>query len=130
MYVGATRRPMFASTPYALVMSTRWTSLAPSVSERPMVVGSMGVVMPMSDAVWIVSSMPEYSARNFTAGTFRDSRMACLMVTGPWYWRSAFSGQYPHADGLMRVGSALPPKSVRASRTTVAAVAPFLSAVT
>ena len=53
----------------------------------------MLAVMPMSCAVWIVSSIPLYCERNFTAGTLRDSRIACRIVTGPWYWRSAFSGQ-------------------------------------
>src|SRR5437762_8808493 len=103
MYVGVTRSPMFARTPYALAISTRWTSFAPSVRERPMVVGSISVVIPRSWAVWMVSSMPEYSARNFTAGTFRDSRMACRMVIGTWYWRSAFFGQWVLATVLMRV---------------------------
>ena len=74
-------------------MSMSFTSLAPRVSERPTVWGSIGVVMPRSCAVWIVSSTPEYSARKRTAGTFRDSRIACRMVIGPWYCRSAFSGQ-------------------------------------
>jgi len=83
----------------------------------------------MSCAVLIVSSMPLYCARNFTAGTLRDSRSACRMVIGPWYCRSAFSGQYPHVRGLRLFGSARPVKSVRASTTTVAGVAPFFSAV-
>ena len=93
MKVGVTRTPMFARTPYALAMSTRWTSFAPRVRESPIFEGSISVVMPKSWAVWIVASIPEYSARKRTAGTFRDSRIACRIVTGPWYCRSAFSGQ-------------------------------------
>ena len=61
------------------------TSAAPSVSERPTFVVSIGVVMPRSRAVWIVSSIPEYYCRNLIAGMFRDSRIACRIVTGPWY---------------------------------------------
>ena len=67
------------------------------------------------------------------AGMLRDSRIACRIVTGPWYCRSAFSGQYPHwlwkPAPLTVPGDAFPSKSVRASTTTVAAVAPFFSAV-
>ena len=74
-------------------MSMSFTSRAPRVRERPTFDGSMSVVIPRSCAVWIVASMPEYCARNFTAGTLRDSRIAWRIVTGPWYWRSAFSGQ-------------------------------------
>ena len=93
MYVGSTWTPRFASVPYAFAMSMSFTSAAPSVSERPTFDGSIGVVIPRSCAVWIVSSMPEYCWRNLIAGTLRDSRIAWRIVTGPWYWRSAFSGQ-------------------------------------